>query len=129
MAANTTPIFTITPKVGMVQISTANTNLDGTGTIGTAITGAANGTRINRVDIKAIVTTTAGMIRLFISDGTNHRLWKEVPVTAITPSATVAAFSAEVVPTEPLVLPSGYSLRAATHNAETFNVIAHAGDY
>jgi hypothetical protein len=129
MAANTTPIFTITPKVGMVQVSVANTNRDGTGTLGTVITGATNGTRINRIDIVAIVTTTAGMVRLFISDGTNHRLWKEVPVTAITPSATVAAFSGSVVPTEPLILPSGYSLRASTHNAETFNVIAHAGDY
>lgn len=129
MAANTTPIFTITPKIGMAQISTANTNLDGIGTLGTVITGTANGTRINRIDIVATGTTTAGMVRLFISDGTNHRLWREVPVTAITPSATVQAFQDEVVPTEPLVLPSGYSLRASTHNAETFNVIAHAGDY
>lgn len=129
MAANTSPLFTLAPKIGVAQISTANTARDGTGTMGTVITGATNGTRINRVDIKAIVTTTAGMIRLFIHDGTNARLIKEISVSALTPSGTVQAFSAEWVPEEPLVLPSGYSLRASTHNAETFNVFAHAGDY
>lgn len=129
MAANTQPVFTITPKVGMAQISVANTNRDGTGTMETVLTGSTYGTRINRIEIQATVTTTAGMVRLFLHDGTNTRLWRETAVTAATPSATVAAFTANIVPTEPLVLPSGYSLKAATEKAETFNIIAHAGEY
>ncbi|TFV34544.1 hypothetical protein E4K66_30730 [Bradyrhizobium frederickii] len=79
--------------------------------------------------IKAIVTTTAGMVRLYIYDGTNTRLWREVPVSAITPSASVAAFASYLnLALEPLILPSGYSLRASTHNAETFNIVATGGD-
>jgi len=132
MAANTSPIFTFTPKIGMVQISTANTNRDGTGTLGTVITGATDGTRITRIVVKAIVTTTAGMVRLFIEDGSsNIHLWREVVVTAITVAASVGGFVAvlEFLDDRALILPSGYMLKASTHNAETFNVIAEGGDY
>ena len=129
MAANTTPVFTLTPIVAIAQISTANTNRDGSGTIGTVYTPGANGGRLEYVRVQATGTTTVGVVRLYIHDGTNARLWKELLVTAITPLTTVEAFSIEYIPTEALVLPSGYSLRASTHNAETFNVFAHAGDF
>jgi len=129
--ANTNPIFVATPKVGIAQISTANINRDGTGTVGTVFTAGASGSRIHRIAYKATVTTTAGMIRLFIHDGTNFRLWREFPVAAVVPSATVESDEGELLlPGEKaLVLPTGYSLRASTHNAETFNVFAEAGDF
>jgi hypothetical protein len=132
MPANVSPIFTLTPQIGRARISTANTNRDGTGTLGDVITGGANGTRVGRIVITATSTTTAGMVRLYIYDGTNTRLWKEVPVSAITPSATVQAFTATIASPDSdplLVLPVNYVLRASTHNAETFDVIAHAGDF
>lgn len=127
------PAYAAAPKCGIGQISTANTARDGTGTIGTIFTAGASGSRIDQIRIHAVGTTAAGMIRLFIHDGTNARLWKEVPVIAVTPSATLPAWSANVasqVDLElPLVLPNGYSLRAATNNAETFNIVAIGGDF
>jgi invasion protein IalB len=50
-------------------------------------------------------------------------------VTAITPSSTVQAFTATVVFPNGLVLPTGYTLRASTHNAESCNVVAEGGNY
>lgn len=129
MAANKEPIFTLTPISAVAQIATANTNRDGTGTIGTVYSAGANGGRVEYIRIQAAGTTTAGVIRLFIHDGSAYRLWKEILVSAITPSASVEAYSAEYVPSVALVLPTGYSLRASTHNSETFNVFAHGGDY
>jgi len=129
MAANTSPIFTLTPFADVVQISTANTARDGTGTIGIVHAAGADGSRVEYVRVQATVATTAGVIRLFVYTGTVYRLWKEILVTAITPSTTVEAYSAEYVPTEALALPTGYSLRASTHNAETFNVFAHGGNF
>ena len=131
MAANTSPIFTLTPVIGMAQISTANTNLDGTGTLVTIITGAVDGTRINRITVKGLGTTTAGIVRLFIDDGANIRLWKEILITAITPSGTVAAFSdiINLYDENALVLPKDYVLKAAPHNAESFAVIAEGGEF
>ena len=129
MPANTTPIFTLTPQIGMAQISTANTNRDGTGTLGTVVSGGSNGTRIDRVTVAATVTTTAGMVRLFLYDGTNTRLLAELPVTAITVAASVAGFTQTLAFANGLVLPSGWALKASTHNAETFNVFAFGGDF
>lgn len=111
------------------QVSTANTNRDGTGTIATIITGATNGTRVDDIYIVATGTTTAGVIRLFINDGTNSRLWQEILVSAITPSTTVAVWSYTLL-SQALILENGWSLRASTNNAETFNIIVtRAGDF
>ena len=119
--------YVVTPKNGaFVQVSTANTNRDGTGTLGTVFTAASSsaGSRIDRVAIKATGTTTAGMIRLFVANSaaTSIRLIKEIPVIAITPSGTQPSFGVEVVFDNGLILENAATLRASTHNAETFNV-------
>lgn len=126
--------FASTPRVGVGQVTTANTNRDGTGTIATIFTAGASGSRIDAINLKAVATTTAGMIRLFVHDGTNARLLTEVPVIAITPSSTLPAWEVQLNTNTmshvlPIILPTGYSLRAATNNAETFNVIASGGDF
>ena len=130
MAVTATPIFAQAPAYGVANIATANTNRDGTGTIGTVLAGGANGTLIDHIDICATGTTTAGIVRLFITldSGPTSRLWKEIVVPAITPSASLAAFMRRikcVLPENGLYLPVGHSLRAATHNAEGFNVHAY----
>jgi len=121
--------YAATPRAAAGQVSTANTNRDGTGTLATVFTAGASGSRIDDIVVIATGTTTAGMVRLFLHDGTNARLWQEVPVSAATPSATVQAFATTLV-NQGLLLPTGWSLRASTHNAETFNVIVdRAGDF
>ena len=131
MGANRNPIYAGAIKGWQGQVSTANTALDGTGTlVDIVVADATNGSRVDLIHIKATVTTSAGMIRLFLYDGTNNRLWHEVVVSVVVPSGTVASFSAEVIPTAPfLLLPAGWKLKASTHNAETFNVSAFGGDF
>lgn len=128
--------FAATVRAGLVAISTANTALDGTGTVGTVLTAGASGTRIDRISIKAKNTTSAGMIRLFLHDGSAYHLWREVSVAAITPSATVAAYEASMSSNNamdigylPLTIPTGYSLRASTEKAEPFEIAAFGGDF
>ena len=121
--------YAATPRTAVAQVSTANTARDGTGTLATVFTAGASGSRIDDIAIIATGTTTAGMVRLFLHDGTNARLWREVAVSAITPSATVSPFSS-LLGSLALVLQTGWSLRASTHNAETFNVlVTRAGDF
>lgn len=129
MPANTSPLFTLTPHVAHCTVQVANTNRDGTGALVNLLTGATNGTLIEYIRISAVGTVTNGAVRIYINSGTAAFLWKEVMVTATTPSTTQEVFSAEYVPTKPLVLPNGYILEVSTHNAETFNVFAHAGDF
>lgn len=128
-----TPAYAATPKIGIASISTANTNRDGSGTMGTVITAGASGSRVDRVVVTATGTVTAGMVRLFLHDGAAAKLYCEMPVLATTPSASVKAFidTLEAVTTPdlfPLILPTGWSLRASTHNAEGFNVTGIGGD-
>lgn len=131
---STSPQYASTPRCGIGQISTANTNRDGTGTLATILTAGASGSRIDAINLKAVATTTAGMIRLFLHDGTNARLLTELPVLALTPSTTLPSWEAQITTNNmsqilPIILPTGYSLRASTHNTETFNVIAIGGDF
>jgi hypothetical protein len=125
------PIFFATPKNGAGDLSAANTNRDGTGTLVDIISGGTSGTKVERVIVQAKATTTAGFVRLFLNNGTTSRLIREVPVTAATPSASVAAFRSEVDfsnPSQILVVPNGWKLQAAPHNAETFAVTAIGAD-
>jgi hypothetical protein len=118
-----------TPRAALGQVSVANTARDGTGTLATILTAGSNGTRIDDIKVQSTGTTTAGVVRLFLHDGTNARLLDEILVPAITPSTTVEAFSASLL-NQAIVIPSGWSLRASTNNAETFNVlVTRAGDF
>jgi hypothetical protein len=126
---STSAQYAATPRTAVAQATTANTARDGTGTLATVFTAGASGSRIDDITITATGTTTAGMVRLFLHDGTTARLWREVAVSAITPSATVSPFSS-LLGNLALVLQTGWSLRASTHNAETFNVlVTRAGDF
>lgn len=129
-----TPQFLATPRDAEVTISTANTARDGTGTLGTLITGAAGGTLVTRIIIIAAGTTTAGVVRLFKSNdsGSTKQLREEMIVTAITPSTTVPVWSGRfrvATLAEPIMLVGTTDiLYVSTHNAETFNAFCQGGD-
>lgn len=125
----TTAQYAATVRTAQGQVSTANTNRDGTGTIATIFTAGSSGSRIDDIYIVATGTTTANVVRLFVHDGTNARLWREILVPAITPSTTVSVFNAALL-SQGLILASGWSLRASTNNAETYNIlVTRAGDF
>jgi hypothetical protein len=125
----TSPIFTDTPRQEVQAISTANTARDGSGTIATVFTAGSSGSRVERTRVTATGTVTDGVVRLFLHDGSNARLLKEVMVSATTPSTTVETYTATVTWTGGLMLPNGWSIRASTHNAEGFNVFVEGGDF
>ncbi len=132
MAANTAPIYALKGFVGQAVLVTGNTNLNGTGTLYDIATGAADGTRIDKLVVQAAATTSAGMVRFFVYDpiATLHTLIAEVRVDAITPSASVKAFAQtlDLLPNG-IMLPQNWVLRASTHNSETFHVTAFGGLY
>jgi hypothetical protein len=120
--------YASTPRMWDVQVSTANTARDGTGTLGTLIAADTVARRIEEIVITASVTTTAGMIRLFLFNGTNVRLFREIPVTAITVGASTPAFTATLL-FQNLVLEANDELRVGTHAAEAINVFAFGGTF
>lgn len=119
--------YVATPKSPTAAISAANTNRDGaTGTYVNLMTAGASGSRIDRLNITATGTTTAGMIRFFLAGA----LIREVPVVAITAAATTPIFSYDLVFDNGLILAASAVLKVSTNNAEAFNVtVLSGGDF
>lgn len=126
-----TPAYASTPRsIDKAVVATANANLDGTGTIATIATGSAAGFRVQEVVAKAIVTTTAGMIRLYITvdSGTTWELFDELPVPAVTKSASVPASRLSQTYTNLILLGTTNRLGASTEKAESHRVFALGAD-
>jgi len=127
--------YSATPKVGSANLTTADTSLTAPTTVSTIVTAGSSGTRIDYIEIQGVATTVAGLVNLFIFDGTNYILWQQVPVQAVTSSTTAPAFVANLSSNNnsnimPLTLPTGYSLRAAASVAQTgVRVTAYGGDF
>ena len=125
------PAFAVYPEVGHGLLSIANTNRDGVTGSGYVVfcTGANNGTRIAEIVTQAVGTTTAGMVRVYISGVgiTNSPLFDEISIAAATPAANTKATRVSTTYNN-LVLMSGQFLRATTHNAESINIFALGAD-
>lgn len=81
------------PKNGAVTIQTANTARDGTGTLGIVATAPAivgDGTRFDRIVIQAGGTTTANVVRLFLTQGNVGQTISSITAVATTATVTTA---------------------------------------
>lgn len=94
MAKNTSPIFELEPILGFAALTAANTARDGTGTVTTLVTGAAEGTRVDAITFTSAQATAAansamvGRVFLSTDGGTTWRLFDEIAISAITASNT-----------------------------------------
>ena len=95
MAANTTPIFTLTPNCPTASLgTTANTASDGSGTLVTLFTAGANGSLVDSVKFinaqASAAASSAMVIRVFLTDnaGANPRLIEEVALATATRSTS-----------------------------------------
>jgi hypothetical protein len=130
MAAD--PSFASTPRLEVNDVSTANTNRDGTGTIETILTaGSSGGTLVTQITVQSTGDPADGIVTIFLHDGTTAWLFDEIdhdnPAAA---STTVAGYRTTRTYTN-LVLPSGWSVRAACTVALTagaYNVFVHGAD-
>lgn len=120
-----------TPRTVLAQLTTANTNLDGSGSPVTLAAGAASpGSLVMGCRIKSTGNVTKGKIRIFYYDGTNTRLIDEIDVDPKSVSgAYKETWQYDWVPPWPIKLASASAeLRGTTHISETFNVMTSLGD-
>lgn len=126
MAAN--PSFISAPRIGRASLSSANTALDGTGTIVDLITGVAAGTRILQIDAQCSATSAAALVNIFLWDGTAWTLFDQISITAATVSNTVKANRNFTAYTN-LVLPDAtWKIGCTTTIAQATRVYALGGD-
>ena len=137
MAANTTPIFSRVAKIGFAHnITAANTNKDGTGTVDEVFAAdAAEGSYLRYLAVRPKGANVASVLRVFLNNGgsnttaSNNTLINEIslPATSLT---EVAALSGLVVPME-LALPAGWRVLVTigTAVAGGYAVTGVGGDY
>lgn len=126
MAAN--PSFAASPRLESVSIGTADSSFTAPTNFGSLITGVAAGTKINEIVAKCAATSVAGLVRVFLFDGTNHRLFDEITIAAATGSNTVQQTRVSVQYTN-LVLPSAsWSIRVTTTISQAIHVTAMGAD-
>ena len=112
-AANTSPIFTLTPNIGIATVAAANTESDGTGDLVTLLTAGAQGSRVERIRYgnaqSSAAASSAMVVRFFITDtgGANPTLLAEVAVPAITRTVAVIGASGIYTFTGGLTIPAG----------------------
>lgn len=145
MAANTAPIYSIAGDVnsvaalnsGLVVGPTANTALDGSGTLYKAFTAGANGSYVQKIRFRPVGSPAATVCRVFISSSSTTSstvtwLYDEITLPAVTLSQTAASSVFE--------LPLNFALNAnyllyvtfgtSTGSAGTgYSVVTIAGDY
>lgn len=127
--------YASTPKLGSALLTSADTSLTAPTTVGTVFTAGTSGSRIDYIEIQGVATTVAGLVNLFVYDGSTYFLWQQVPILAVTSSTTSPAFAAVLSSNSnanimPLSFPSSYSLRATTSVAQTgIRVTAYGGDF
>lgn len=128
----TRPQYVNTPKIGVASVSTANSARDGTGTVPTVFTAGSSGSRVEEIRIKATGDPADSIVTIFLHDGSNFFLFDEFDLgNPAAASTTVEAYVASRT-YDNLVLPTGWSIRAAITVALTagvINVFAFGGDF
>jgi len=139
MAANTTPIFTLTPNLTVVASAAQNTASDGSGTLITAFTAGTNGSLLESITFRnsqvSPALSSAMVGRVYVTDtaGANPRLLEEVAIAAATRSASVVGASSVINFLNGLPLASGQIVKVTTSVyagvQDLVHVVSKGGDY
>lgn len=122
------PQFASTINIGSALLGNAETDLQAPTTTSTIITAGASGTKVEEVVVQAsksgslVATTVAGLVYIFLYDGSNYRLFDTITVSAVTASSTTAGNrTSRTYPN--LFLKSGWSLRASQSVASNASIL------
>jgi len=134
MAANTSPIFALTPETAIVTVTAATTDRTGATTtnLPDLLTAATDGTKITQIGAKAAGDNTGCLVLIFITDtaGANPKLYDEIALDPITASTTVTS-QRQVTAYSDLQLKAGQKVQVGITVAQTdgINIFAIKGDY
>jgi hypothetical protein len=86
------PIYAVTPKSASAAAPGFDTSLTGPSTTATVLTAGTAGSKVEEIVIQGTGTTVAGVLNIWLHDGSNYSLVDQVLITAVTSSTTAVAF-------------------------------------
>lgn len=133
MAVTNTPIFAQSPIVGIATLATptaitSRANITGVTGLTQLTATSTNGTRIDRISVKASATTVATNLFVWIYNGTTSYLFDEIDVTVVTATNTVDSFTI-YKDYSYLSLPPTYQLYVSVSVQQNLNIFALGGQY
>ena len=147
MPTTSTPIFPQVPLAKPLSLANVGACVTRAPTITSALAAAnifevlpvsTNGRKIDAIQVNGCASaiggaTTAGLVQIWLWDGTFAYLIDEIVVSAVTPSATLAAFTITKSYSN-FVMPATYKLFASTTIATSastnaLEVVPFGGDY
>lgn len=124
-----TQLFIDKVNTRSTTIFTSNTMLDGTGPMAELFVAGPNGSRVDKILIKALASTSSGVISVFMSDGYDIRLVTQSTVDPVLPSTISTTFESVITTSDIFSIPAGWSLLVSTTKNEYFTVTAFGWDY
>jgi hypothetical protein len=126
------PVFAVTPRsmCGLVP-STADTSNTAPTHVTSLGSAGSSGTKISQIDVTPVGTVVAGIVNVFLYDGTTYHLHEPVTIPAATVSTTAAPVKQSYY-YDNLNLPSGWSLAVSntvSGNVSLVEVSAFGADY
>ena len=133
MAAGTSPIFPNAPIVGIASLvsNTAVTSravITGTANLTQLTATSTNGTRVDAITVKAQGNSTAGLLDIWIYNGTSSYLYDEIAYGTVTANTTTVSNVATNTYTT-LTLPPTYQLYVSQQVSSNVSVCAFGGTY
>ena len=140
MAMTNAAVFPQTPATEIATLTaptavTSRANIVGvTGLVKLTDLPVGNPKRVDSIVVKGKGTSLLGSLYIWLYNGTTSFLYDEIPLTAVTGSATVASFSASrsyvtVEAQGSIQLSVGQQLYISTSVAQDLNVFATTGQY
>ena len=139
MAANTIPVTPKVQNVSAATVATANTALDGTGTMVTVFTAGADGSRVDQIRVANLGTNVASVMRFFVNTGAINDLIHEVTLPSNTISQVASSILIDItIPknTSETACPIPYlkagqkiNVTVGTTGAAGWKVVVHGADY
>ena len=133
MPAATSPIFPNVPIIGIASLANATavtSRLPITGTTGLVklTDTSTNGARIDAITVKASGNSTAGLLDVWIYNGTTSYLYDEIAYATVTANTTTVSNVATQTYTT-LTLPPTYQLYVSQQVTSNCAVFAFGGNY
>ena len=124
----TAPAFASTPRAASALLGAVETDLQAPAQSSTVFTAGASGSKVEEIVVQAsksgslIATTVAGLVYIFLHDGSTYHLFDTMTVTAVTASATVPGLRLSNRYAN-LFLPSGWSVRMSQSHTTNASIL------
>lgn len=133
MPMTNTPVFAQTPAVELATLTTptaitSRANITGTTGLVVLATTSTNGKRVDSITVKSKGTSLAGILSVWLYDGTTSYLWDEIELPAVTPSTTAKSMNVAIFYTGKN-LKSTEALYVSVTVQQDLNVFADTGAY